>query len=406
MRKEWHWIGVIGLLLTACSTTETTQQQQAPAAAYNGPVVEISGVEPRYEPYNPATSQDYEVNGKTYRIIKNPQNYSETGLAAWYDAESSGSSVTATGEQFDAGALTAAHPTLPIPSYVRVTNISNGRQLVVRVNDRGPYTPGRIIDLSRAAGDRLNISNNSKVRVDFIQVAPDGTLSGPGTVGTVVAKQNYALPPRPDLGTGAMGTPVMQSSAPPVDSGAVRQVADPTPANDDADGAPLAAGGGRGGGFLGAPSALPPGVIESSQPEPAIASPAAAQPSSYSTGAATTHAAIAPPYVTQPPPVSAGATASPGATTRTTAVAAPAASPAAASGRYVVQVGAIGDRQRAVAWQQSLSQKFGVPGKVTANGALYRVQLGPFSSRQQAVGVQQRLAGEAQQQSFVTTAPE
>ncbi|WP_410016102.1 endolytic peptidoglycan transglycosylase RlpA [Sodalis sp. C49] len=405
MRKEWHWIGVMGLLLTACSSTETTQQQQAPAAAYNGPVVEISGVEPRYEPYNPATNQDYDVNGKTYHIIKNPQNYSETGLAAWYDAESSGSNVTATGEQFDAGALTAAHPTLPIPSYVRVTNISNGRQLVVRVNDRGPYTPGRIIDLSRAAGDRLNISNNSKVRVDFIQVAPDGTLSGPGTVGTVVAKQNYALPPRPDLGTGAMGTPVMQSSAPEADSGAVRPVADPVPANapadDDATGAPVAAGGGGGHGFLGAPSALPPGVIESSQPEPTAAAPVASQPSSYSAGASThSTAVVAPPYVTQPPPVSAGAT------THTTAVVAPVASPAASSGRYVIQVGAIGDRQRAISWQQSLSQKFGVPGKVTANGALYRVQLGPFSSRQQAAGLQQRLVSEAQQQSFITTATE
>lgn len=388
MRKEWHWIGVMGLLLAACSTTETTQQQ-APAAAYNGPVVEISGVEPRYEPYNPGTSQDYEVNGKTYHIIKNPQNYSETGLAAWYDAESSGSNVTATGEQFDAGALTAAHPTLPIPSYVRVTNVSNGRQLVVRVNDRGPYTPGRIIDLSRAAGDRLNISNNSKVRVDFIQVAPDGTLSGPGTIGTVVAKQNYALPPRPDLGNGALGTPVMESSAPAVDTGAVRPVANPVQntvaADDEGAATPAAAGGGRSGGFLGAPSALPPGVIESSQPEPTVA----------------------PPVVSQPPPISAGTTgaaASRAATAHTTAVAAPVASPAAASGRYVVQVGALGDRQRALTWQQSLSKKFGVPGKVTASGALYRVQLGPFSSRQQAAGLQQRLASEAQQQSFITTA--
>ncbi|NDL62697.1 endolytic peptidoglycan transglycosylase RlpA [Acerihabitans arboris] len=380
MRKEWHWIGVIGLLLTACSTTEPTQQQQAPAAAYNGPVVEISGVEPRYEPYNPGTGQDYEVNGKTYHIIKNPQNYSETGLASWYDAESSGSSVTATGEQFDAGALTAAHPTLPIPSYVRVTNVSNGRQLVVRVNDRGPYTPGRIIDLSRAAGDRLNISNNSKVRVDFIQVAPDGTLSGPGTVGTVVAKQNYALPARPTLGTGAMGTPELQS-APAADNAPVLPVANPVQANaaaDDEDaGAPAASGPSQGGGFLGAPSALPAGVIESSQSEPAVA----------------------PPVVSQPPPYSSGSAA---ASHTAAAVAAPVA--ASAGGRYVVQVGAIGDRQRAVTWQQNLSQKFGVPGKVTANGALYRVQLGPFSSRQQAAGLQQRLASEAQQQSFITTA--
>ncbi|WP_275428194.1 RlpA-like double-psi beta-barrel domain-containing protein, partial [Enterobacter hormaechei] len=88
------------------------------------------------------------------------------------------------------------------------TNLANGRQLVVRVNDRGPYTKGRIIDLSKAAAARLNLSNNTKVKVDFINVAPDGTLSGPGTIGTIVAKQSYALPARPDLGASGMGTPI------------------------------------------------------------------------------------------------------------------------------------------------------------------------------------------------------
>lgn len=88
---------------------------------------------------------------------------------------------------------------------MRITNLANGRQLVVRVNDRGPYTKGRIIDLSKAAADRLNLSNNTKVKVDFIRVAPDGTLSDPGTT---VAKQSYALPARPDLDSSSMGTPV------------------------------------------------------------------------------------------------------------------------------------------------------------------------------------------------------
>ncbi|WP_413734738.1 endolytic peptidoglycan transglycosylase RlpA [Sodalis sp. RH21] len=391
MRKEWHWIGVIGLLLTACSTTENAPEQTAAPAAYNGPVVEISGVEPRYEPYNPATSQDYEVNGKTYRIVKNPQNFSETGLASSYGAEASGNQ-TATGEQFDAEALTAAHPTLPLPSYVRVTNLSNGRQLVVRVNDRGPYVPGRIIDLSRAAADRLNTSNNSKVRVDFIQVAPDGTLSGPGTIGTVVAKQNYALPPRPTLGSSDMGTPVLQPASVP-DSAPVRPVADPDqngqPAADDESAAPAPTDNdgaqSRSGGFLGTPSALPAGVIESDEPAAVVSQPSAPAVSQP-----------APPVVAQPGPIV--------STRASSQAAAPAASAAPASGHYVVQVGALGDRQRAMTWQKSLSQRFGVPGKVTANGAMFRVQLGPFSSKQQAGALQQRLTSEAQQQSFITTA--
>jgi len=395
MRKEWYWIGVMVLLLTACSTTENAPEQSTAAAPYNGPVVEISGVEPRYEPYNAATSQDYEVNGKTYHIVKNPQNFSQTGLASTYNAEISGNK-TAIGETFDAQAMTAAHPMLPLPSYVRVTNLSNGRQLVVRVNDRGPYVPGRIIDLSSAAADRLNISNNTKVRVDFIQVAPDGTLSGPGTIGTVVAKQNYALPPRPTLDNSSMGTPELQSAPVPANA-SVRPVANPSPqpsASDD-DAAPVPASADtqtRSGGFLGAPSALPAGVIESSQPTTVVSQPS---PSPVAIHAAPSHAmapAAAVPIHTAP-----SRTLAPAAAVATS-------SAASASGHYMVQVGALGDKQRALTWQKSLSQRFSVPGKVSSNGSLFRIQLGPFASKQQASALQQRLLSNAQQQSFITPA--
>ncbi|CAJ0992541.1 Endolytic peptidoglycan transglycosylase RlpA [Sodalis praecaptivus] len=384
MRKLWCVIGMMGLALSACTTQQETQPSTQAQPAYTGSVVEISGAEPRYEPYNPGNMQDYEVNGKRYSIVKNPQNFSQTGLAAWYDSESSGNSRTASSEPFDAYALAAAHPTLPLPSYVRVTNLSNGRQLVVRVNDRGPYTPGRIIDLTRAAADRLNISNNTKVRVDFIQVAPDGTLTGPGTVGTVVAKQSFALPPRPDLSvTGASGdsgaalssgngaTMVGNSGAPvpaatgnragangallSADGGAVDQGGTGAQSAGQQTTAPLAATGQRSG-FLGAPSVLPAGVVETQN-------------------AATAASAVPP--------------------------AADAASPAAA-GRFMVQVGAIGDAQRAANWQKDLSNRFSVPGRVSANGNLFRVQLGPFPSRQQAQALVQRLQSEAQQQAFIT----
>ncbi|MGB8667008.1 MAG: endolytic peptidoglycan transglycosylase RlpA [Serratia inhibens] len=360
MRKEWLWVGVVAVLLSAC-TSPTTEQQAPPQQPYNGPVVEIGGVEPQYEPYNPGTLQDYKVNGDTYRIVKDPQNFSQTGLASSYGEEARGN-TTALGEQFDPNGLTAAHPTLPIPSYVRVTNLANGRQLVVRVNDRGPYTNGRIIDLSTAVADRLNLSNNTKVKVDFINVAPDGTLSGPGTIGTTVAKQSYALPSRPDLGSSSMGTPVQQET--PVANGAAVRPIDNSSLNAD-DNAPAAAGNSRNG-FLGAPSQVPAGVLEGSESEPAVSA-----------------AAIAAPVAA------------------TAAVAAGASS----TGSYVVQVGALSSAERAQTWQQSLSQQFGVPGKVAASGGVYRVQLGPFGDRQQAAQLQQRLAAEAQQQSFVTAAP-
>ncbi|MDU7866145.1 MAG: endolytic peptidoglycan transglycosylase RlpA, partial [Pantoea sp.] len=241
MRKEWLGVALASLVLAACTTPEP-QNTAPPQPAYNGPVVEIPGVEPHYEPINPGTSQDYSVNGKNYRIIKDPSNYSEVGLATWYGEEAQGNR-TATGEAYDPDALTAAHPTLPLPSYVRVTNIANGRQIVVRVNDRGPYTPGRIIDLSRAAGDRLNISNNSRVRVDYIKVAPDGTLSGPGTIGTVVAKQSYSLPARPDLSGGSVMSGGSAAASQPVPQQNVEAISNSTLQSSDNMGAPVESSG-------------------------------------------------------------------------------------------------------------------------------------------------------------------
>lgn len=374
MRKDWLWIALASALLAACTTTE----QQAPAPqqpAYNGPVVEIGGVEPRYEPQNPGTSQDYSVNGKTYHIIKDPSNYSETGLASWY-GEEAGTNRTATGEQYDPDALTAAHPTLPLPAYVRVTNLANGRQIVVRVNDRGPYTSGRIIDLSRAAGDRLNISNNTRVKVDYIKVAPDGSLSGPGTIGTTVAKQSYALPPRPNIGGGMTimgdGAAASAPAEPVASQPAETRSIDNASLNGDGLGAPV-----RSSGFLGAAQPLRSGVLEGSEPAVPVATAAAATPTISSS---------------QPAAAPASATAN--------------GHSSAASPTYAVQVGALSDPARAKQWMNTLSKQFGVPGAVASNGNVYRIQLGRFTSRQQAAALQQRLSNEAQQSSFITLAPD
>ncbi|MBQ4781837.1 endolytic peptidoglycan transglycosylase RlpA [Pectobacterium versatile] len=371
MRKDWLWVGVATLALAACTTTEQRQPTPPVTQVYSGPTEEIGGAEPRYEPYNQGTLQDYSIKGKSYKVVKNPQNFSETGLAAWYGEEASGNR-TSIGETFDPNAITAAHPTLPLPSYVRVTNLSNGRRLVVRVNDRGPYTPGRIIDLSKAAGDRLNISNNTKVKVDFISVAPDGTLSGPGTVGTTVAKQSFSLPERPSFGASGLGTPMMETTSPTPNS-AVRPISNSSLSTPTDSTQPQSSAPSHSGGFLGAPSALRTGVVEST-----VTPTAAATPSS----------SAVPMNVAPATAVAAGAAATP-----------------SASGRYVVQVGALSDQQRAQTWQRSLSERFRVAGNVTASGGLYRIQLGPFQNRQQAAELQQRLSVEAQQQSFITAAP-
>ncbi len=371
MRKDWLWIALASAMLAAC-TTDTEQQAPAPQQqTYNGPVVEIGGAEPRYEPINPGTSQDYSVNGKTYKVIKDPSNFSQVGLATSY-GEEAGGNRTAIGETFDPNALTAAHPTLPLPSYVRVTNLANGRMIVVRVNDRGPYTSDRIIDLSRAAADRLNTSNNTRVRLDYIAVAPDGSLSGPGTIGTTVAKQSYALPPRPDIGSGmplgdgAAASPPQPSLTPAgqAEPQNIRAVDNSTLHSDDNMGAPVASGG-----FLGAAQPLRNGVLEGSEP---VSNP------------------VTPSTSSEPPAIVASAAAS---------------QPASGSGNYVVQVGALSDGTRAQQLANRLGKQFGVRGSVDSRGNVYRVQLGRFSSRQQAAALQQRLANEANQQSFITVAP-
>ncbi|EBS3792367.1 endolytic peptidoglycan transglycosylase RlpA [Salmonella enterica subsp. enterica serovar Stanleyville] len=376
MRKQLPVICVAaGIVLLAACTNDGGQQQTTVApqpAVCNGPTVEISGAEPRYEPLNPTANQDYQRDGKSYKIVQDPSRFSQAGLAAIYDAEP-GSNLTASGEMFDPMQLTAAHPTLPIPSYARITNLANGRMIVVRINDRGPYGTDRVISLSRAAADRLNTSNNTKVRIDPIIVAPDGSLSGPGMACTTVAKQTYALPPRPDL-SGGMGS---ASSAPAQPQGDVLPVSNSTLKSDDTTGAPVSSSG-----FLGAPTTLAPGVLESNEPTPA---PQPAPVSAPVTAPATAT------------PVSAPASAAP--------VSAPVSAPAtAASGRFVVQVGAVSDQTRAQQYQQRLSQQFSVPGRVIQNGAVWRIQLGPFASKAEASALQQRLQTEAQLQSFIASA--
>ncbi|MGT1288762.1 endolytic peptidoglycan transglycosylase RlpA [Salmonella enterica subsp. enterica serovar Enteritidis] len=376
MRKQLPVICVAaGIVLLAACTNDGGQQQTTVApqpAVCNGPTVEISGAEPRYEPLNPTANQDYQRDGKSYKIVQDPSRFSQAGLAAIYDAEP-GSNLTASGEMFAPMQLTAAHPTLPIPSYARITNLANGRMIVVRINDRGPYGTDRVISLSRAAADRLNTSNNTKVRIDPIIVAPDGSLSGPGMACTTVAKQTYALPPRPDL-SGGMGS---ASSAPAQPQGDVLPVSNSTLKSDDTTGAPVSSSG-----FLGAPTTLAPGVLESNEPTP---TPQTAPVSAPVTAPATAT------------PVSAPAAAAP--------VSAPVSAPAAAaSGRFVVQVGAVSDQTRAQQYQQRLSQQFSVPGRVIQNGAVWRIQLGPFASKAEASALQQRLQTEAQLQSFIASA--
>jgi rare lipoprotein A len=114
----------------------------------------------------------YTVAGRVYVPEEDP-NYREEGMASWYGDDFHGR-LTANGEVFDMSSLTAAHPTLPIPSYARVTNLRNGKSLIVRVNDRGPYHGNRLIDVSNKAAELLEFKSNgvARVRVEYVARAP------------------------------------------------------------------------------------------------------------------------------------------------------------------------------------------------------------------------------------------
>ena len=121
---------------------------------------------PRDEPFHQhANPESYVVLGKRYFVMQSNNGYAERGIASWYGKQFHGNR-TSTGERYDMYEMTAAHKTLRIPSYVRVTNLKNGRSVVVRVNDRGPFHQNRIIDLSYAAAEKLDMTREGTALVE------------------------------------------------------------------------------------------------------------------------------------------------------------------------------------------------------------------------------------------------
>ena len=127
---------------------------------------------PSVEPVRSANSRPYTVMGKRYRPMLAREPYRERGAASWYGRKFHGRQ-TANGETYDMYEMTAAHKTLPLPSYARVTSLENGRSVIVRVNDRGPFLHDRIIDLSYAAANRLGFVNSGTGKVEGELLLPD-----------------------------------------------------------------------------------------------------------------------------------------------------------------------------------------------------------------------------------------
>src|SRR6202045_3258485 len=161
----------------------------------------------------------YTVAGRVY-VPEEDVNYREEGLASWYGDDFHGR-LTANGQVFDMGSLTAAHPTLPMPCYARVTNLSNGKSLIVRVNDRGPYHGNRLIDVSNKAAELLEFKGNgvAHVRVEYVGRAP---LEGSDDRQLLAPLRTGVPAPSPSLVRGASArsfVPEISSFRPPVRGG-------------------------------------------------------------------------------------------------------------------------------------------------------------------------------------------
>jgi rare lipoprotein A len=156
------------LTLTSCISFETKDYGPDRHVDVSHIPNPIPKDEPRSRGGNPAS---YEVNGQTYYVLDTARGYRQRGIASWYGYKFHGNK-TSNGEVYDMYAMTAAHKTLPLPSYVRVTNLENGKQIIVRVNDRGPFAKGRIIDLSYVAARKLDIVKTGTARVEVEAIDP------------------------------------------------------------------------------------------------------------------------------------------------------------------------------------------------------------------------------------------
>lgn len=320
----------MALLLAACGTPHTGGHQAAGGYYPTGHA--------RYKIGAP-----YEVGGVWY-YPKVDYDYNKTGVASWY-GEAFNEKYTANGEVFDLNRLTAAHPTLPLPSIVAVTNLDNGRELQLRVNDRGPYANGRIIDVSRRAAQLLGFETkgtaNVRVKIikeESVRVAA-AAMRGEGAIAVAAAAPDLPYPPPPPR---SVAVPPVVAAAPPPPP---RPASSPPPRAAPPP-APLPAA---------APTVPPPTV-----PPPTVSPPA-------------------PVVVAEMPPLP----------RRMTPIAGDAA------GAIFIQAGAFSMRDNAERVQSRIAALGSV--RVTSasvNGIeVYRVRLGPLASEAEAEGMIARLAG-------------
>ncbi len=198
MNQKFALMAVITLLLAACSSAPQRSDTTPPSSNNTGGYLAGDGPDantpaniddtpdavPKAEPLHRYANRPYKALGKEYIPLTEVGKYKQRGIASWYGKKFHGQR-TSIGETYDMYAMSAAHPTLPIPSYARVTNLSNKKSVIVRVNDRGPFMHDRIIDLSYTAAHKLGILGAGSAEVEVESLVPD-TVTAPASPITVV----------------------------------------------------------------------------------------------------------------------------------------------------------------------------------------------------------------------------
>ena len=198
---------LLSAAMSGCGTmTKAPGTERAPAPRGGGyylddgpgenPPADIDSIPdpvPRIEPLNRGTSRPYTVMGRNYTPMTSLQPYKARGIASWYGRRYNGKK-TSSGEIYDMYGMTAAHTILPIPSYARVTNPANGKSVIVRINDRGPFVDTRLIDLSYTAAHKLGVINGGSAMVVVESIIPGGDAA-PVAVASAPVETPAAAPP-------------------------------------------------------------------------------------------------------------------------------------------------------------------------------------------------------------------
>ena len=219
-RRAAQWLAglLLALLLAACGSGPKTITRDGAEANPPANLGSVADAEPRVEPIRSGgPNRPYEVLGRNYVPMTQDRAFKERGLASWYGRKSHGRR-TASGETYDMYAMTAAHPTLPIPSYARVRNPANGREVIVRINDRGPFHPGRIVDLSYTAALKLDLLRGvapvELERITFAEIRSGAWRRGEAAPAVAAAPAPAPPPPALDIAPVAAAPDAPPAEAP------------------------------------------------------------------------------------------------------------------------------------------------------------------------------------------------